>query len=123
MSNKDCLIDRCIAIARQFGARKLILFGSALEGPEEARDIDLACEGVEGWDIFRPGARLEEELGMSVDLVRLKPRDRLGQYIAGQGMVKSSMSANQLREQLAVQPELRKGTPQAIHGTQTLQRR
>jgi predicted nucleotidyltransferase len=87
VSNKDSLIGRCVAIAREFGVRKLILFGSALESLETARDIDLACEGVDGWDIFRLGARLEEELGMNVDLVRLKPRDRLSQYITEHGRV------------------------------------
>jgi predicted nucleotidyltransferase len=87
MSLPDSLIERCVATAREFGVRRLILFGSALESPETARDVDLACEGVEGWDIFRLGARLEEELGVNVDLVPLFPDDRFSQYVARRGRV------------------------------------
>jgi len=80
-------IDTAIATARQFGARRLILFGSAVESPQTARDLDLACEGVEGWDIFRLGARLEEALGIPVDLVALDPEDPFSQHIASRGRV------------------------------------
>ena len=87
MSIPPSLIDRCIATARQFGVRRLILFGSALDAPETARDVDLACEGVEGWDVFRLGARLEEELGVNVDLVPLTPDDRFSQSVVRRGRV------------------------------------
>lgn len=80
-------VERCIALAREFGAKRLILFGSALKEPDTARDVDLACEGIEGWDIFRLGARLEEELGMPVDLVSLSPDDRFSRYVAKRGRV------------------------------------
>jgi len=87
MSVYQDTIERCVTLAREFGANRLILFGSALESPDTARDVDLACEGVEGWDIFRLGARLEEELGMPVDLVALSPDDRFSRYIAKRGRV------------------------------------
>ncbi|MBM4041279.1 MAG: DNA polymerase III subunit beta [Planctomycetes bacterium] len=87
MSVPDALIERCVATARQFGVRRLILFGSALDAPETARDVDLACEGVEGWDIFRLGAQLEEELGVNVDLVPLSPDDRFSQHVVQRGRV------------------------------------
>ncbi|MEI6705164.1 MAG: hypothetical protein WCL71_16785, partial [Deltaproteobacteria bacterium] len=32
-------------LARSYGATRLFLFGSALDNPVEARDIDLACDG------------------------------------------------------------------------------
>lgn len=79
--------DRCVEIARAFGVRKLILFGSALESPETAADVDVACEGLEGWDLFRFGAKLEEELGTSVDVVPLRSDDRFSQYVAQRGRV------------------------------------
>jgi predicted nucleotidyltransferase len=41
-------IERAIAIAKMYGATRLILFGSALEAPDQARDLDLACDGVQG---------------------------------------------------------------------------
>jgi len=87
VSVPDALIERCVATARQFGVRRLILFGSALDAPETARDVDLACEGVEGWDIFRLGAQLEEELGVNVDLVPLSPDDRFSQHVVQRGRV------------------------------------
>ena len=79
--------DRCIEIARAFGVTKLILFGSALESPETAADVDVACEGLDGWDLFRFGAKLEEALGTSVDVIPLRPGDRFSQYIAQRGRV------------------------------------
>ncbi len=78
-------IDRCADIARAFGVQKLILFGSALESPETATDVDVACEGLHGWDLFRFGAKLEEELGTSVDVIPLIPNDRFSQYVAQRG--------------------------------------
>lgn len=87
MSVPHDLVERCAAAARDFGARRLILFGSALESPDTARDVDLACEGVEGWDVLRLGARLEEELGVNVDLVPMSPDDRFSQHVARRGRV------------------------------------
>lgn len=79
--------DRCVEIARAFGVRKLILFGSALESPETAADVDVACEGLDGWDLFRFGAKLEEALGMTVDVIPLRSDDRFSQYVAQRGRV------------------------------------
>jgi len=80
-------IERAIAAAKEFGASRLILFGSAVESPERARDLDLVCEGIEGWDIFRLGARLEEELRIPVDLVPFDPDDPFCRYVASRGRV------------------------------------
>lgn len=80
-------IERAIAIARAYGATRLILFGSALEAPEQARDLDLACDGVRGWKLYELGARLEEELRMPVDLVPLSPPTPLTRRIEQKGRV------------------------------------
>lgn len=48
MSIDSSQIDRCVSIAREFGVEKLILFGSAVESPEFASDLDIACNGVDG---------------------------------------------------------------------------
>jgi predicted nucleotidyltransferase len=79
------VIERCRTIAKQFGVNRLVLFGSALESPTP-RDIDLACEGVQGWDLFRLGAALEEALSRPVDLVPLRD-DRFSRYVASRGQV------------------------------------
>lgn len=41
-------IEKIISLAKSYGATHLILFGSAAEMPNRARDIDLACDGVPG---------------------------------------------------------------------------
>lgn len=62
-------IEKAITLAKTFGATRLILFGSALSRPQQARDLDLACDGIAGWKLFEFGAQLEEELNMPLDLV------------------------------------------------------
>ncbi|MFC2172702.1 nucleotidyltransferase family protein, partial [Acidobacteriota bacterium] len=66
-------IERAISLAKAYGATRLILFGSGLTSPENARDIDLACDGISGWKFYEFAARLEEELQVSLDLVPLNP--------------------------------------------------
>src|SRR4029450_8717464 len=78
-------LDRAIALAKTYGATRLILFGSALRHPDQARDLDLACDGVAGWKLYELGARLEEELQVPLDLVPLTPPSRLTRLIERRG--------------------------------------
>lgn len=80
-------LDSVITLARAYGATRLILFGSAATAPEQARDLDLACEGVSGWRLYELGARLEEELQIPLDLVPLTPPTRFTRLIEQQGKV------------------------------------
>ena len=80
-------IRRVIKIAEAFGATRLILFGSAATEPDQAKDIDLACDGVAGWKLFELGARLEEELKMPFDLIPLSPPNRFTRIIERRGTV------------------------------------
>ena len=80
-------LDRAIALAKTYGVTRLILFGSALSRPEQAHDLDLACDGVAGWKLYELGARLEEELQVPLDLVPLTPSTRLTQLIQRRGKV------------------------------------
>jgi predicted nucleotidyltransferase len=80
-------IDRAIALAKTYGATRLILFGSAAARPEQARDLDLACDGVNGWKLYELGARLEEELQIPLDLVPLHPPNRFTRLIERRGKV------------------------------------
>lgn len=64
-------IERAVAIARSYGATRIILFGSALADPGKSRDLDLAVEGVHGWDFFGLVAELESELPLKIDLIPL----------------------------------------------------
>lgn len=80
-------ISRAIEIARSFGAERLILFGSAAVDLQQARDLDLACDGVPGWKLYALGAQLEEELRVPLDLIPLSPPNRLTRHIEKQGKV------------------------------------
>ncbi len=65
--------DKITSLAKAYGATRLILFGSAQASPETARDIDLACDGISGWKLYKLAARLEDEINMPLDLVPLTP--------------------------------------------------
>ena len=80
-------IERALALAKTYGATRLILFGSALEAPGKATDLDLACDGVSGWRLYELGARLEEELRIPLDLLPLSPPTRLTRLIEARGKV------------------------------------
>ncbi|MBN1419394.1 MAG: nucleotidyltransferase domain-containing protein [Planctomycetes bacterium] len=80
-------IRRCAEIAAGFGVTRLVIFGSAASSPETARDLDLACDGIDGWRLFELGARLEEALPVGVDLVPLQPETRFTRYILRKGRV------------------------------------
>ena len=80
-------LERAIVLAKAYGATRLILFGSAATTPEQARDLDLACDGVSGWQLYELGARLEEELRIPLDLVPLSPPTRFTRLIEQRGKV------------------------------------
>lgn len=79
------MIEKTVALAKEYGAKRLVLFGSALENLQTARDLDLACDGIEGWKLFEFGGRLEEQLHISVDVVPLSPPTRFSRYIETNG--------------------------------------
>ena len=73
MTDLEEVLANAVRVARQFGAKRLLLFGSALENPATARDLDLACAGVPGWKLFELSSALEEALRVPLDLVPLDP--------------------------------------------------
>lgn len=74
-------------LAQSYGATRIILFGSAVDNPEAARDIDIACDGVRGWKLYELAARLEEELHTPFDVVPLTPPTRFTELIEKRGRV------------------------------------
>ena len=87
MAIQEEQLERAVTLAKAYGATRLILFGSALTRPEQARDLDLACDGVTGWKLYQLGARLEEELRVPLDLVPLTPPTRFTRLIERRGKV------------------------------------
>ena len=87
MAISQAQIEKIIALAKAYGATRLILFGSAAEMPKEARDIDLACDGVAGWKLYEFAAKLEGELKTNLDIVPLSPPTRFTKHIETKGKV------------------------------------
>ncbi len=80
-------IDKIVQLARTYGATRLILFGSALDAPQTARDVDIACDGVPGWKLFELAAKIEDELSIPFDIVPLTPASRFTQSIEKKGKI------------------------------------
>ncbi len=80
-------IEKIVSLAKSYGATRLILFGSIIETPAQAKDIDIACDGVAGWKLYELAARLEEELHTPLDLVPLSPPSRFTKRIESKGKV------------------------------------
>jgi uncharacterized protein len=78
-------LDKLTSLAKTYGVTRLILFGSAQDSPETARDIDLACDGIAGWKLYELAARLEEEINAPLDLVPLTPSTRFTQMVERRG--------------------------------------
>lgn len=64
------VLNKIISKSKEYGVRKLFLFGSALES-DNYKDIDLACSGLIGFNIFRLAGELENELEINVDIVSI----------------------------------------------------
>ena len=87
MHDLDKLLVRAVSVAREFGATRLLLFGSALENPTKAHDLDLACAGVPGWKLFELSAALEESLHIPLDLLPLDSPTAFTRLIEKRGRV------------------------------------
>jgi predicted nucleotidyltransferase len=80
-------INRAVEISKEFGASKIVLFGSSIDDLASARDLDLAVAGLSGWNIIRLAARLEDELKLNVDVVSLEPQNKFISHILDYGRI------------------------------------
>jgi hypothetical protein len=79
-------LDHIIRRAQDFGARRLILFGSALETPDNARDIDLAAD-IPGMELYAFAGMLENELHCIIDIVGLDYKTPFIELVEQRGKV------------------------------------
>ncbi len=77
--------EKVTRIALSYGATRLFLFGSALSNPDGARDLDLACDGVDGWKLYELASQLEDEFDIPFDLVPLSPPSLFTRLIEANG--------------------------------------
>lgn len=64
-------INSAIQLAKEYGATRLLLFGSALDDPDNANDLDLGVDGLFGLKFFQYGGILETLIDKQVDIVDL----------------------------------------------------
>lgn len=80
------IIEKIRQIAIDFSAKKVILFGSALDHPENFNDIDLACD-IPGLDLFLFASKLEHELKKSIDVIPINQDDPFMKIVNKYGKV------------------------------------
>ena len=78
-------IGKLIEISKDFGATKVLLFGSALTDMNNANDIDIGVLGIPDDKFFIFGGTLDIELGINVDVVPLNLENPFVDYIKKKG--------------------------------------
>lgn len=73
-------IDKAVSIIKDFGATRIILFGSCAKDSAKSADIDIAIAGIDAKSFFVLVGMLIKELESRVDLVDLEDAD---DYLAG----------------------------------------
>ncbi len=81
------IIERIIKLSKEYGANYLILFGSYAENEYSARDIDIACDGIQGWKIYEFAGQVENELHIPIDIIPLSPPNDFTRLIETKGKV------------------------------------
>ncbi|MEW6685169.1 MAG: nucleotidyltransferase domain-containing protein [Candidatus Edwardsbacteria bacterium] len=79
-------LAKIVEITKEFGAKKLLLFGSCLEDIESARDIDIAVSGINPKDFFRYYGKVSQAVRDEVDIIDLdEVREHLCRRILSKG--------------------------------------
>jgi len=78
-------IEKAIETAVRFGATKVLLFGSALDNPDEANDLDIGVLGIPSDKFFIFGGTLENLIRKSVDIIPLEIDNPFTRYILKKG--------------------------------------
>ena len=81
------MFEKIIKLSKEYGANRLILFGSYAENPLTAGDLDLACDGIGGWKIYEFAGQIENELHIPVDIIPLSPPNDFTRLIETKGEV------------------------------------
>jgi predicted nucleotidyltransferase len=77
---------KIVNICKEFGANKVLLFGSCISDINSARDIDIAVSGVKDRDFFKFYGKISMMVGDEVDLIDLDDiREHLRNRIMSKG--------------------------------------
>jgi predicted nucleotidyltransferase len=81
-------LKKIAGISKEFGAKKVLLFGSCLEDIESASDIDIAVSGIKPREFFRFYGKVSMELEDEVDIIDLDDiREHLYKKVLSKGQV------------------------------------
>jgi len=80
-------LSKTVHVLRDMGARKIILFGSMVDDPEHARDLDLAVEGISLNRILDADLAVHEAIGMPTDLIAKEENPSFYEIIEDYGRV------------------------------------
>jgi len=82
----DKELEKIVTISREFGAKKVVLFGSCISDIDSARDIDIAVSGVKPRDFFKFYGKVSMIIDDEVDLIDLDDvREHLRKRILSKG--------------------------------------
>ncbi|MFQ5687206.1 MAG: nucleotidyltransferase family protein [Candidatus Scalindua sp.] len=65
-------LAKVVSLSKEFGAEKVLLFGSCLEDVESAQDIDIAVKGVKPEKFFEMYGRILSMVDSEIDLIPLE---------------------------------------------------
>lgn len=81
-------VEKIIDISKEFGANKILLFGSCLEDIESAKDIDIAVSGIKPREFFKYYGKVSMAVDNEVDIIDLDDiREHLHKRILSKGKV------------------------------------
>ena len=77
---------RIVELSRKYGAKRVLLFGSSTSRADQAKDIDLAVEGLSARLFFQFYGELIIALSKPVDLVDLGRKTMFTSLISKEGI-------------------------------------
>ena len=86
MLTKEEILNIIEKRARAFGAKKVVVFGSFIDGPNQYNDIDIACD-IEGLGLLEFAGKLENELRIPIDIFPIESNSDFIKSISTRGMI------------------------------------
>ena len=80
-------LERSVEILRSHGATRVLVFGSAKDSPDTARDLDLACAGLTPRAFLDSVGDLLDVMDIAVDLIDLSERSAFTEFVEDNGRV------------------------------------
>ena len=80
-------LKRAVDALRRMGARRVLIFGSCLDAPDQARDVDIAVEGIPVDWLLDADVAVHEILEAPTDLVSREENPNFYEIVEKRGRV------------------------------------